>query len=72
MTEGVLHAVVYHEEDGFIARCLEVEVTSDGDTADEAKANLEEALALYFEGNEGWETPTLDHAQVATVTPRVA
>ena len=32
-----------------MARCLEVEVTSQGETFDEALQNLREALELYFE-----------------------
>lgn len=36
----------------YVARSLEVEVTSQGKTIEEALANLKEALELYFE-NEG-------------------
>jgi len=32
-----------------VARCLEVEVTSQGSSVEEAQANLKEALELYFE-----------------------
>lgn len=32
-----------------MARCLEIEVASQGKTTDEALANLKEALELYFE-----------------------
>ena len=39
-----------HQEDGwYVARCLEVEVASQGHTLDVALANLREALELYFE-----------------------
>jgi len=44
-----LTAAITHEGDWYVARCLEVEVTSQGHTVDEARANLAEALALYFE-----------------------
>ncbi len=44
-----LTAAIGEEGDGFVARCLEVEVASQGDTFDEARANLVEALELYFE-----------------------
>lgn len=38
------------QENGvFVARCLYVEVASHGATEKEAIANLEEALALFFE-----------------------
>lgn len=41
---------VISEEGGvFVARCLDIEVASDGQTAQEAVANLREALDLYFE-----------------------
>ena len=44
-----LTAAIAHEDDWYVARCLEVEVASQGRTIDEARANLAEALALYFE-----------------------
>ena len=42
-------ASVRQENDWFIAQCLEVDVASQGQTEDEAIANLKEALELYFE-----------------------
>ena len=42
-------AAVTHEGRWYVARALEVEVTSQGRTVDEALANLREALELYFE-----------------------
>jgi len=32
-----------------VARCLEIEIASQGPTADEALAHLKEALELYFD-----------------------
>jgi predicted RNase H-like HicB family nuclease len=43
-------AAITHEGDLFVARCLEVEVTSQGDSSEGAVENLKEALELYFEG----------------------
>lgn len=48
-----LRYVIEEENDAYVARCLDVEVTSDGDTAEEALTNLNEALALYFESDDG-------------------
>jgi predicted RNase H-like HicB family nuclease len=45
-------AAVTHEGEWYVARCLEVEVTSQGSTVDEAIDNLREALELYFEDQE--------------------
>ncbi|WP_435751889.1 type II toxin-antitoxin system HicB family antitoxin [Thauera sp. AutoDN2] len=50
--EHELRYVVVPEDGVFVARCLDVEVASDGPTEHDAVANLREALALYFEGGE--------------------
>ncbi len=44
-----LTAAITHEGPWWVARCLEVEVASQGESLEEARANLAEALALYFE-----------------------
>ncbi|MDA8297015.1 MAG: type II toxin-antitoxin system HicB family antitoxin [Actinomycetota bacterium] len=44
-----LTAALTHEGDWYVARCLDVEVTSQGHSVEAALANLREALELYFE-----------------------
>lgn len=44
-----LTAIIEREDDGYVALCPEVDVVSQGDTVSEARANLEEALTLFFE-----------------------
>lgn len=44
-----LTAAITREGEWYVARCLDVEVTSQGSTVEEALANLREALELYFE-----------------------
>ena len=44
-----LTAIVEREGDGYVALCPEVDVASQGDTVAEARANLSEALTLFFE-----------------------
>lgn len=44
-----LTAAITKEDEWYVARCLEVEVASQGKTMEEALANLHEALELYFE-----------------------
>ena len=57
MRQGRLEAeeesksLVAREDDAFMARCLDVEVTSDGATAFFAVEALKEALMLYLEGH---------------------
>ena len=43
---------VNHEAPWYVARCLDVDVVSQGGSMDEALVNLEEALGLYFEGED--------------------
>jgi predicted RNase H-like HicB family nuclease len=43
---------IYQEEPYYVAQCLNVEVSSFGDTVEEALANLKEAVELYFEDEE--------------------
>ena len=42
-------ASITQEDKWFIAQCLEVDVSSQGKSEDEAINNLREALELYFE-----------------------
>jgi predicted RNase H-like HicB family nuclease len=44
-----LTAVLEREGDGYVALCPELDVASQGDTINEARANLREAVALFLE-----------------------
>ena len=44
-----LTAILEREGDGYVALCPEVDVASQGDSVAEARENLQEALALFFE-----------------------
>jgi predicted RNase H-like HicB family nuclease len=44
-----LDNIVWKEGEYFVAQCLNVEVSSFGETKEEALYNLNEALELYFE-----------------------
>ena len=43
-------AVIGREGDGFVALCPELDIASQGDTVEEARDNLSEAVQLFFEG----------------------
>ena len=47
--EYILTAVLYKEEDFYIAKCPQTETASQGKTIEEALANLQEATELYLE-----------------------
>jgi predicted RNase H-like HicB family nuclease len=44
-----LTALIEREGDVYVALCPEFDIASQGDTVEEARANLTEALALFFE-----------------------
>ena len=47
-----LENLVWKEGKYYVAKCLNVEVSSYGNTKQEALDNLKEALDLYFEDND--------------------
>ena len=42
-------AIIEREDDGFVALCPELDIASQGASVEQARANLIEALALFFE-----------------------
>ena len=44
-----IEVVLYREEKVWVAQALNVDVSSFGDTRDEARSAIQEALELYFE-----------------------
>lgn len=60
-----LTAAVHREDDLYVARALEVEVASQGETIEEALTNLREALELYFEDED--DAILLAHPLVTTL-----
>ena len=54
---------VYKEGEWYVAQALEVDVASQGETADDALANLREALELHFEPPLPTSTPQLRQSE---------
>jgi predicted RNase H-like HicB family nuclease len=44
-----LTAVIEREGDGYVALCPELDIASQGDSIEQARENLREALELFFE-----------------------
>jgi predicted RNase H-like HicB family nuclease len=44
-----LTAIIEREDDGFVSLCPELDIASQGSSIEEARANLVEALTLFFE-----------------------
>ena len=48
-----LQHIIWKEEKYFVAQCLNIDVSSFGDTREEAIKNLQEAVELYFDDEPG-------------------
>jgi predicted RNase H-like HicB family nuclease len=44
-----LTAIIEREGDGYVSLCPELDIASQGDSVQEARDNLKEALQLFFE-----------------------
>jgi predicted RNase H-like HicB family nuclease len=49
MRRVVLTSIIWKEGDVYVSKCPELEVSSCGDTPEEALKNLKEAVELYIE-----------------------
>lgn len=72
MQKRQLTAIIEREGDGFVALCPEVDVASQGGTIDEARANLIEALELFFESADPSEIAGRMHDEVFITRLEVA
>jgi len=59
-----LTAIIEREDDAFVALCPEVDVASQGSSIEEARANLIEALTLFFEVADQAELSRRMHREV--------
>ena len=57
-------ATVWSEGKCYVAQCLEVDVASQGESEDDALANLREALELYFEPPRATRPPQIRMIEV--------
>jgi predicted RNase H-like HicB family nuclease len=62
-----LTASISHEDTWYVARCLEVEVASQGHTVEESLQNLREALLLYFEDSDALPQPLPEPPIIAPI-----
>jgi len=65
-------SVVWQEGKYYVAQCLNVEVSSFGETRQEALANLDEALELYFEDQKDIKVNTVNRPQIVSQSLRYA
>lgn len=70
MKKQELHIVVWKEKKLYVAKFLEIELASQGETKEEALSNLKEALDLYLEGEniDNLSFPSVENVSTQTFT----
>ncbi len=63
-TQHEFTALVEREGDGYVALCPEFDVASQGDTVEEARRNLAEAVTLFLETADPSEIQRRRHSEV--------
>lgn len=59
-----LTAIIEREGNGYVALCPELDVASQGDSIEQARENLKEALKLFFEAASSEEVSRRLHEEV--------
>lgn len=67
-----LTAIIEREGDGYLSLCSELDIASQGDTIEEARRNLKEALELFFETASPMEIRTRLHEEIYVTRVEVA
>ena len=67
-----LTAIIEREGQGYVSLCPELDIASQGDTIEEARKNLQEALELFFETASKEEIRTRLHGEVYVTQMEVA
>ncbi len=67
-----LTGIIERDGDGYVALCPELDVASQGDTVDDARKNLQEALELFFEMASPEEINTRLHDEIYITQLEVA
>ena len=63
-TSRQLTAIIEREDDAYVALCPELDIASQGETVEAARANLVEALELFFESADQTEIARRLHPEV--------
>ena len=67
MSNASLYYVIWKEGKYFVSQCLNVDVSSFGKSREEAIANLNEAVALYFEGDHPMEHDVIEVPEIVSM-----
>jgi predicted RNase H-like HicB family nuclease len=72
MTFKHLTAIIEREGNGYVSLCPELDVASQGDSIEDARQNLREALELFFETASPEEIQRRVHQEIYITSVEVA
>lgn len=72
MMQRQLTAIIEREGDGYVSLCPELDISSQGNSIEEARGNLREALELFFETASPEEVQQRLHEEVYVTHIEVA
>ena len=64
VTKRQMTAIIERDGDGYVSLCPELDIASQGASIEEARANLAEALELFFETADSAEIKARLHEEV--------
>jgi len=72
MKQSILQNVVWKEGKYFVAQCLNIDISSFGETREDALKNLDEALNLYFEDDKHEDIQNVENPEIVPFTFKYA
>ncbi len=65
-------AIIEREGDGYVSLCPQIDIASQGNSVEEARANLQEAVELFFESASPEEIRQRLHDEVYVTSLEIA
>ena len=72
MKQSILENVVWKEGKYYVAQCLNIDISSFGDSKEEALKNLDEALNLYFENEAHEDIQKVENPEIVHISVKYA
>lgn len=72
MVQRILENVVWKEGDYFVAQCLNIDISSFGETREEALENLDEAINLYLEDEQHLDIQNVENPEIVHLSVKYA
>jgi len=72
MAQRILESVVWKEGKYFVAQCLNIDISSFGESRDEALTNLDEAINLYLEDDSHQDIQSIENPEIVHLSIKYA